>query len=139
MGLNPCMMFSITNLKARVVVDMCPEQCTLYCPDMQEDGPLQATLSCSKILTDPSKVADQLDRFWLPIWHALACPVTDQDMLDSQDVTRALPAMPELTLDWSLAQWKKAIASLKPNAARGYDAISAAELAMLPDCLIDRL
>jgi len=42
-------------------------------------------------------------------------------------------------IDLSLAQWKKAISSLRFSAARGYDAIFAAELATLPDCLIDRL
>eukprot|EP00435_Cladocopium_sp_Y103_P014551 s3693_g3.t1 len=92
---------------------------------------------------NPEGIAEQLNLFWLPIWQR---DTHDLDFLrseDYQDLSRVLgviPQIPEVQVNMRDPNlWKSAIEKLKAHSARGSDKISAQELKMLPDKLIDLL
>ena len=92
---------------------------------------------------DPKAIAHDLNSFWVPIWTR---DPLDLRFLDDQVPSAKFPSLisaarhPEIQVNMlDLNVWKLVIKKLKPNSARGVDSISAQELQMLPDNLIQLL
>ena len=92
-------------------------------------------LHCTNV---PSKVADNLNAFWQPLWQRDPVDLSFLDKegrdMDFAECLASVPAplmqMVDLT---DLSLWKKAIRKLKAHSARGIDFVSAQELKLLPD------
>ncbi len=86
----------------------------------------------------PEHMAHRLNSFWQPIWQRSPTQA-DADVFD-HDLDALFEEFPPLPPDETnmndLSLWKSAIRKLRPTAARGVDKISAAELKLLPDCLL---
>eukprot|EP00435_Cladocopium_sp_Y103_P002124 s820_g1.t1 len=92
------------------------------------------------MIVDPSQVADQLSSFWKPLWQAPHDVACGQPWPEFDELMQILPMPPQaFCFDNSLTAWKQVIKSLRTTSARGFDAVSAQELKMLPDGLIQEL
>ena len=113
---------------------------TVRCHDPPEELPSQTLLHQDQVHVNPKLVADQLSNYWLPLWQKPHDIDTQQAWPAFEELMQHLPHPPrEFQPDDSLAAWMDAVRSLKSKSARGFDAISAQELRVLPPALIDLL
>lgn len=113
---------------------------TVQFHDMPETADLTATVTQAQYVVEPSQVADQLSNFWTPLWQA----PHDMDHKDSwpefEQLLQHLPVFEDsFHFDDSLQQWKATIKKMRSSSARGFDAVSAQELKLLPDEMIQEL
>eukprot|EP00438_Fugacium_kawagutii_P034410 Skav207745 [mRNA] locus=scaffold362:495056:499741:- [translate_table: standard] len=111
---------------------------TVLCSESWVDTADPVLLKQTPIWTNPHDVGKQLTDFWGPIW------MRDPPQMDPFDeatypVLHSLPQYPpiDVRLD-DLQLWKGAIRHLKPT-ARGVDFVSASDLKILPDAMIQSL
>eukprot|EP00435_Cladocopium_sp_Y103_P043208 s764_g12.t1 len=113
---------------------------TIQCHEMPAPPPEQAMLHQDQVHVNPRQVANQLSKYWLPLWQKQHDIDTDHAWPEFASYMQALPQPPhEFQYDDSLTAWKTAIRNLKSKSARGFDAVSAQELKLLPDALILQL
>eukprot|EP00438_Fugacium_kawagutii_P001526 Skav207804 [mRNA] locus=scaffold381:63692:67435:+ [translate_table: standard] len=90
-------------------------------------------------IVEPSAIADALTAVWLPLWQSTEV-VSPQQIQDFDDLLQALPPAPnDVTVEHTISTWRSAINDMKTHAATSFDAISAAELRMVPDTLLQLL
>ena len=108
--------------------------------EMPNSEETTATVKQAQYIVDPNQIADQLTNFWAPLWQA-EHNLTDTDSWPKfEQLLEHLPRFPEtFHYDDSLQQWKTSIRKLRSSSARGFDAVSAQEIKMLPDEMIEEL
>eukprot|EP00435_Cladocopium_sp_Y103_P006171 s1077_g2.t1 len=93
--------------------------------------------SLQKPIAKRVAVADQLANFWKPLWQAEHDITANQPWPEFDSLMQILPTPPEVFLfENSLQAWEQATEGLRASSARGFDAVSAQELKMLPDALL---
>ena len=74
------------------------------------------------------------------MWQAEHHVTAEDEWPEFQALLQALPTPPEpFQYDDSLEAWKKAVKKLRSTSARGFDAVSAQELKMIPETLLQEL
>lgn len=86
--------------------------------------------------TDTQEVADTLNGYWSQFWTWDDEPTTWDDF---SSLLHQTPALPEMDVTLTFAEWKQAIQHLKVNTARGICGWYAQELRDLPDQALDDL
>eukprot|EP00438_Fugacium_kawagutii_P006176 Skav207464 [mRNA] locus=scaffold3545:327296:331618:+ [translate_table: standard] len=115
-----------------------PDSVTLQFP---EDVTLPSdtgdvTITQTHEVRDPDQIATALNSFWDPLWNSPVTP-TDEQIAKFHSFVDNMPLKVEtFSIDTSLGTWKSAIRRLKGSTAKGFDAISAWELKILPDRLV---
>lgn len=98
-----------------------------------------------QLWVQPRDIVHQLNNFWQPIWQR--DPATNasdtSDLPPAEHISallESLPPMEHIPVDMlDFPEWKQAVKHLKPGSARGIDMVSATELQLLPEQLIDHL
>ena len=97
-----------------------------------DDIPEDVVISQRQVLANPQDIFDQLCAFWDPYWNKdpedIQLTGEFQAFLDQMSVNFPPPA---INLQ-DESEWELAIRQLRSSSCRGIDAISAAELKMLP-------
>ena len=113
---------------------------TVQFHDIPASEETTATVTQANYVVEPSQVADQLTAFWAPLWQAEHDVQPNDNWPEFETLVQHLPIFPTVfQFDDSLDKWKEAIKKLRATSARGFDAVSAQELKMLPDVLIQEL
>ena len=119
------------------ILDVCQDYALVEIPDPLKDLQ-ELQLSQTQYAITPEHMAHRLNQFWLPIWQRSPNQVGLEDF--DRDLDALFDEFPPLPADETdmqdISLWKDAIRKLRPTAARGVDKISAAELKLLPDCLL---
>ena len=99
-----------------------------------------AVLKQSAYVIEPKRVAEQLCQYWLPLWQNQHDVNSDTPWDDFQKLLDLLPTPPEdFRIIDTTDEWMKAIKKMNANSSRGFDAVSAQELKLLPIQVIDAL
>ena len=99
-----------------------------------------AVLKQSAYVIEPKRVAEQLCQYWLPLWQNQHDVNSDTPCDDFQKLLDLLPTPPEdFRIIDTTDEWMKAIKKMNANSSRGFDAVSAQELKLLPIQVIDAL
>eukprot|EP00435_Cladocopium_sp_Y103_P070281 s44_g35.t1 len=102
--------------------------------------PEQACVKQEQYVVEPSQVFDQLNNYWMPLWQRSHNQSASDPWPEFDALVAKLPPPPrQFLFDNSLPAWKKAVAKLRAKSARGFDAVSAQELKICPDALIQSL
>eukprot|EP00438_Fugacium_kawagutii_P029462 Skav209229 [mRNA] locus=scaffold293:266331:271159:- [translate_table: standard] len=114
------------------VVSTADEAVTIQFEDHPPELPNEVSVTQEKVIADPNELAEQLTKYWMPLWNSAEQPTQEQlDRFD--DLLQNLPVrIPQLTLQLDVWAWSDAIRKMKANTARGFDAFSAWELQQLP-------
>ena len=101
-----------------------------------------AAVTQKHFVVEPNEAADQLTKFWIPMWQAerhISANANDE-WPEFQTLLQNMPSPPEpFQFDDTLDAWKKAVKNLRASSARGFDAVSAQDLILLPDGLLQEL
>lgn len=99
-----------------------------------------ATVTQKHFVVEPNEVADQLTKFWIPMWQAEHHISANDEWPEFQTLLQNMPNPPEpFQFDDTLDAWKTAVKNLRASSARGFDAVSAQELKLIPDGLLQEL
>ena len=106
-------------------------QCHLQTPTLQQADTQNITITQHRCHYQPDDVAKQLNDFWRQYWQ-----VENPDDIDPAALQQAITAWPANALQgidtYQLDLWLDCVRRLNPRSARGVDAISAAEIRVLP-------
>ena len=97
----------------------------------------EVSLCQTQTVVDKGRIFELLTQFWQPFWQSTSA-VSSEDSHSFESFLQMLPSdLPEIsvTVD-DLSLWKSAIHDSKAHSARGVDAISAAEMKVLPDAAV---
>ena len=95
------------------------------------------SLCQTQTVVEKGRIFELLTQFWQPFWQSTSS-VTSEDGHSFESFLQMLPSdLPAIsvTVD-DLSSWKSAIHDSKAHSARGVDAISAAEMKVLPDAAV---
>ena len=113
-------------------------QCHIATPLLQQPETHSATVIQHRCHFEPSDISQQLNQFWDRYWN-----VENPEDIDQPSLQQALSALPENAIQgidtYQLDLWLDCIRRLNPRSSRGIDAISAAELKILPTRAIQDL
>ena len=95
------------------------------------------TLCQTQTIVDKRRIFELLTQFWQPFWQSTSS-VTSEDSHSFESFLQMLPSdLPTISVTMDdLTLWKSAIHDSKAHSARGVDAISAAEMKVLPDAAV---
>ena len=97
----------------------------------------EVSLCQTQTVVDKGRIFELLTQFWQLFWQSTSA-VSSEDSHSFESFLQMLPSdLPEIsvTVD-DLSLWKSAIHDSKAHSARGVDAISAAEMKVLPDAAV---
>eukprot|EP00438_Fugacium_kawagutii_P012153 Skav200039 [mRNA] locus=scaffold337:128586:133469:+ [translate_table: standard] len=99
------------------------------------DWPHEVQVTQDIHTSDPEQIMRSLDDYWQTFWNVEHPHTSNPEILGQ--VLDMLPHMLPKDMDvWADELWIQAVKDLNSRSARGLDAISAAELQMLPDSAI---
>ena len=134
--LDPSFPLLLNNVPCKIV-EVTPDFAVVDIPDSLLDLQ-ELELRQTQYAITPEQMAHRLNSFWQPIWQRSPSQA-DADIFDPE-LDTLFQEFPPLSADETDMNdpsiWRSAIGKLRPTAARGVDKISAAELKLLPDCLL---
>ena len=99
-----------------------------------------AIVKQSTYVVEPHRVAEQLCQYWLPLWQNQHDMTSDAPWDDFQQLLDLLPTPPEgFEITDTTEDWMQAIRKLNAKSSRGFDAVSAQELKLMPEQVIHAL
>eukprot|EP00435_Cladocopium_sp_Y103_P054135 s857_g17.t1 len=112
---------------------------TLRPSDELGDLPESVDLTQDRVVADPQAMLRLLTDFWTPYWNSDNPEPDAAARFEAflRDLPQVVPG-PAVNID-SEECWMRAVKALKPNSARGSDAVSAHELQQLPGLAICHL